>query len=417
MGENNGPLSALRVLDLSDEKGCLCGKIMADLGADVIKIEPPGGDRTRRKGPFYKNQPDPEKSLLWFVYNAGKRGITLDIDTADGRALLLRLVASADFLIESFKPGAMTEMGLGYDTLEKINPRLIMASISPWGQTGPYKDYAASDLVVSAMGGQINTMGYAGKHPIRLGVPQAWVNASAHAAAGMMIAHYFRKKTGRGQQVDVAAQNVMAQTTGNAIPNWQTAGRLLTRAGERRSGLSANADLRQFYRCRDGFVMFSIVGGTGGMRNNQAMVDWMAEAGMADDYLKAINWQTFDKASVDQETIDRIEAQVSAFLMQHDKKELYEEGGRRHIMLYPVQTPGEMRQSRQLAARNFWVDIHHDELDDTITYPGAFAIGSKNLCRVAGRAPLIGEHNEEIFEKELGLDRKEILALKQGGII
>ena len=232
-----------------------------------------------------------------------------------------------------------------------------------------------------------------------------------------MIASFYRKRTGKGQQIDIAAQNVMAQTAGNAIPSWQSSGRILHRAGERRTGLSANADIRQFYRCRDGYVMFSIVGGKGGIRNNRSMVEWMASKGMADDYLTSFNWDTFDKSTVDQDTMDRIESQVSDFLMQHDKEELYEEGGNRHIMLYPVQTPKEMLNNKQLNSRNFWVEIEHDELQDTITYPGAFAIGSENLCKVDRRAPLIGEHNEVVYGDELGLNLEEIIRLTESGVI
>ena len=417
MKPNDRPLSVYRVLDLTDEKGCLAGKILADLGADVVKIEPPGGDKARRTGPFYKNQPDPEKSLFWFAYNTGKRSITMNLESVDGKALFLRMVQGADFVIESFQSGYLGSIGLDYETLKQTNPRLIMASITPWGQTGPYRDYEASDLVLCAMGGQINCMGYADQHPIRISIPQAYVNASAHAATGMMIANYYRKRTGKGQQIDVAAFNIMVQTSGSAIPYWQTVQRNLYRAGERRTGMSAFADMRQFYRCRDGFVMFSIVGGNGGIRNNQAMVDWMDSRGMADDFLKAINWKTFDKTTVDQETVDRIEDQVGKFLMQHDKEELYEEGGKRHIMLYPVHTPGEMLENKQLAARNYWVKIEHDELEDTLIYPGAFAIGSENLCAVTKRAPLIGEHNEEIYKKELGLNPEDMIRLTERGVL
>jgi len=411
------PLSIYRVLDLTDEKGCLCGKIMADLGADVVKIEPPGGSPARRVGPFYKDTPDPEKSLFWFAYNTGKRSLTLNLESADGKNIFLKMIKTTDFVVESFRPGYLASIGLGYEKLRSANPGLIMASITPWGQTGPYSGYEGSDLVLAAMGGQLNAMGYADSHPLRLSIPQAYVNASTHAAVGMMIANYARKRTGRGQQIDVAAQNVMVQTSGNAIPNWQTYGRILHRAGERRAGMSANADLRQFYRCRDGFVMFSIVGGAGGMRNNREMIAWMDSFGMADAFLKGIDWSAFDKTTVDQETIDRVETQVAAFLMQHDKEELYEEGGKRHIMLYPVYTPREMMENKQLAARNFWVRIEHDELGEAITYPGAFAVCSEYPCIVKRRAPLIGEHNEEIYCGELGLSQAELEGLFESGVI
>jgi len=150
-------LSPYRVLDLTDEKGLLCGKLLGDLGADVIKIERPGGDPARNLGPFYHGEADPEKSLFWFAFNTSKRGITLDIETTDGQEIFKRLVKGSDFVIESFPPGYMDQPGLGYSVLEKVNPRVIMVSITPFGPTGPYKDYKAPDIVAWAMGAQMYT--------------------------------------------------------------------------------------------------------------------------------------------------------------------------------------------------------------------------------------------------------------------
>ena len=141
-------LSCYRVLDLSNEKGFLCGRALGDFGADVIKIERPGGEPGRNIGPFYHDEVDPEKSLYWFAVNAGKRGITLDIETADGREILKELLKKADFLIESFRPGYMDSIGLGYDELSRLNSGLVMTSITPFGQTGPWADYQADDIVL-----------------------------------------------------------------------------------------------------------------------------------------------------------------------------------------------------------------------------------------------------------------------------
>lgn len=139
--DRNGMLAPYRILDLTDEKGWMCGKLLGDLGADVIKIEPPGGDPARNTGPFYHDEIDPEKSLYWFAYNTSKRGITLDLETTDGKGIFIRLAEESDFVLESFHPGYLEEIGLGYDILEEINPRLILVSITPFGPTGPYRDY------------------------------------------------------------------------------------------------------------------------------------------------------------------------------------------------------------------------------------------------------------------------------------
>ncbi|HEX7475461.1 MAG TPA: CoA transferase, partial [Dehalococcoidales bacterium] len=206
MEERKCLLNSPRVLDLTDKNGFLCGKILADLGADVIKIEKPGGDQDRSMGPFYHHCLDPEKSLHWFAYNANKRGITLKIDSKDGQQILKRLASKADFIVESFAPGYLDELGLGYSDLCTINPRIVFTSITPFGQTGPYKDFKASDLEVMAMSGLMYITGRPDEAPLRISFPQSFLLAAAHAAAASMVAYFHRESTGCGQHVDVSAQ-------------------------------------------------------------------------------------------------------------------------------------------------------------------------------------------------------------------
>jgi len=175
-------LGPYRVLDLTDEKGLLCGMLLAGLGADVIKVERPGGDLARNIGPFYDDIPHPEKSLLWFAYNLNKKGITLNIETVDGREIFKRLVKTSDFVIESFPPGYMARLGLDYSALSQINPRIIMTSITPFGQTGPYRDYKGSDLICMASGGLMYVSGDPDRPPVRITIPQAYCHAGAHLA-------------------------------------------------------------------------------------------------------------------------------------------------------------------------------------------------------------------------------------------
>ncbi len=189
-------VSSPRVLDLTDDKGFLCGRILADMGADVIKIERPGGEAARNIGPFYHDIPDREKSLYWFVFNAGKRGITLDIETRQGRELFKRLVKGADFFIESFPPGYLDKLGLGYSVLSQVNSHLIMVSITPFGQAGPYRDFKAPDLVSIAMSGWMYICGDTDRPPVRVSFPQAYLNTGAEAAAACTIAYYHRERTG-----------------------------------------------------------------------------------------------------------------------------------------------------------------------------------------------------------------------------
>jgi crotonobetainyl-CoA:carnitine CoA-transferase CaiB-like acyl-CoA transferase len=391
--------------------------VLADLGADVIKIERPGGDPTRRTGPFVHDTPDPEKSLFWFAYNASKRGITLDIESRDGKGILRRLVKTADFLIESFPPGYMDSLGLGYGALRELNRGLIVASIAPFGQTGPYRDYKAADIVGMAMGGQMYATGDPDRPPLRIGFPQAYLHAAMEAASGLMLALHYRAGTGEGQHVDVSMQASLTLTTGSGIPTWDTAGRVIRRVGNYRAGLGGGTLIRQQYPCRDGFVAFALIGGTSGARSNRPLVQWMDSEGMADDFLKSVDWDTFSVPQTPPEVMTQIEERIGRFFLGHTKAELYYGAVERHIMLYPLATPKDILENPQLQHRGFWVEVEHPELGRSISYPGPFMKSSATACTTARRAPLIGEHNREIYEQELGLTPEEIAALSRSGVI
>ena len=410
-------LSSFRVLDLTDEKGFLCGKILADLGADVIKIEKPGGDKARNIGPFYQNIPHPEKSLYWFAYNLNKRGITLDIETRDGQEIFRRLVKKADFVIESFPVGYMDKSGLGYSALSKINPHLVMTSITPFGQTGPYKDYKASDIVGMAMGGLMYVTGTPERSPVRISSPQAYLQASAHAAAATMIAHYYRETTGEGQYVDVSMQQCVVWGLANVIPLWELNRVILRRVGSYLSGRWTGTKQRLVWQCKDGYVLFMVMGGAFGAKTNRGIVKWMQDEGMVTEFLQNMDWHAFDMAKQTQELQEQIEEPIARFFMTHTKAELYEGAFKQGIMLAPVSSPKDIIENTQLKARDFWVDVEHPELGSTIRYPGAFVKASETPCVIKRRAPLIGEHNLEIYEGELRLSRDEICMLKQAGVI
>jgi crotonobetainyl-CoA:carnitine CoA-transferase CaiB-like acyl-CoA transferase len=412
-------LGPYRALDLTNDKGFLCGRILADLGADVIKIEKPGGDPARKLGPFYRDILDSEKSLYWFAYNLNKRGITLDIDTVDGRDLFKRLVKTTDWVIESFDPGYMQGIGLGYEALSQINRRIIVTSITPFGQSGPYRDYKGSDLVVSALSGYLYLTGNRDRAPVRVGFPQVYLHAAAIAAGGSMTALFYRETTGEGQHVDVAAQQVQSIEAVTATCTWD-----LLRINEERQGSDLHRPGTNFvmpahYECQDGYVYFTLWGGATGARGNQELVRWMDNEGLATDFLRSIDWQHLDlaKREVDQEYVNGIIEPVTKFFKLHTKRELLEGAVKRHIMLFPLGSAKDTLESSQLAAREYWVEVEHPELGDTITYPGPFIKLSETPVAIKRRAPLIGEHNEEIYMNELGLTRKELLTLKQAGVI
>ena len=417
MEKRKNLLESFRVLDLTNANGFLCGKILADLGADVIKIEKPGGDCDRNIGPFFQKTPDPQKSLYWFAYNANKRGITLDIESDEGQRILKQLVETADFLLESFPPGYMEKLGLSYAVLKEINPRLIFTSVTPFGQTGPLKDHKASDLVVMAMSGFMYITGRAGQVPLRISFPQSFLLASAHAASATMVAHYYRQTTGEGQYVDVSAQECVLWEISNAVPLWELNGIILKRTGSYLSGRWSDTKQKLLWRCQDGYVVFYVLGGAFGAKTNRAVVEWMQEEGVAPDYFTNFDWNAFDMAKQTQEMQDQIEAPIARLFERHTKAELYQEAQKRGIMLCPVSTTKDILENAQLKARDFWISIDHPELSTKIDYPGAFAKLSDTPIAINRRAPLPGEHNADIYEKELGLNKSKLAALRQSGTI
>ena len=406
-----------RALDLTDERGYLCGKILADIGAEVIKIEKPGGYPGRRFGAFYHDIPDQEKGLYWFAYNMNKKGLTLDIEKAKGREIFKKLVETADFVLESFAPGYLDNLGLGYNELSKVNKSIILTSISPFGHTGPYKDYKAYDLVVLAMGGLMYVTGESDRPPVGFSFPQAYLLASAQAAAGAMIAHYYREMTGEGQHVDTSAQSCFLATLTNMIPRWELSHVVTHREGSRRMGLFAQADVRSLFRCRDGFIAFFILGGISAARTNRALVEWMDSEGMANEYLRSIDWSEFDFATVTQEEITKIESYIEKFFLAHTKAEIFEGAKERHIILQPLLTIPELLHNQQLEARKFWQEVEHPELGDKVTYPGPFVKLSETPLGPDRRAPSIAEHNKEIYLGELGFSWQDIEVLQQEGVI
>jgi len=410
--KREGMLSPYRVLDLTDEKGFLCGKLLGDLGADVIKIERPGGDPARSIGPFYHDEVDPEKSLYWWAFNTSKRGITLDIETTDGQDIFKKLAMTADFVIESFPPGYMDKLGLGYSALEKLNPRIVLVSITNFGQTGPYKDFKASDLVAWAMGGYMHPWGDADRPPVRISHHfQAYLHAGGEAAIGAMIALHQRATMGEGQHVDVSIHSSVSRIAYGFAMMWD-----MMKIIPHRGGLLQNIHITRMWPCKDGYVLWFFFGG-GMAHYNPPFVKWMEEEGMANDFIREFDWSTFDLTTITQEVLDRLEQPTRQFFMAHTKAELLEGSVKYDVILFPVSTVADILESTQLATREFWVELEHPELNAFITYPGAFAHASDAPPRVSCRAPKIGEHNQEIYEQWLGISKEELLALRQTKVI
>ncbi|MFC1982504.1 CaiB/BaiF CoA transferase family protein [Chloroflexota bacterium] len=402
------------VLDLTDEKGFLCGKLMGDLGADVIKIEPPGGDPARQIGPFYKDIPHPEKSLHWLAYNTNKRSITLDIERKQGQEIFKRLVQDADFVIESFAPGYMDSLQLGYSALSDINKRIVVVSITPFGQTGPYKDFKASDIGCTAASGFMYLTGDNDRAPVRISFPQSYQHASLHALVGALIAHYHRLNTGEGQHVDVSIQESISTAVYDAPAYWFLNHKMMKREGSRRSRASGVLR-RNIWRCKDGHVSLLILGGTQGAKFNKALAEWVESEGLATPSLSEMDWTRFDWAKVTQEEVDQLEEPIGRLLLKYSEAELYEEALNRDLLLYPVRTIESVIEDPQLGARSYWTEVEHPELGDRLIHPGSFAQISGVQYQLRP-TPSIGQHNVEIYTK-LGFSRDEIVYLIESGVM
>jgi benzylsuccinate CoA-transferase BbsE subunit len=422
MAEKNEVKSALlpiRILDLT-EGGCMLGgKLFADVGADVIKIEPPGGSVSRIQ-PYYKNIKAPEKSLFWFAYNTNKRGITLNLLKAEGREIFQKLAKAADIILESSNAGYMDGLKLGYKDVCQVKPDIIYASISPFGQTGPKSHYIASDLTSVASSGFLNACGDPDRAPVWIGCPQSSQYAGGEAAIGAMIAYWHRLNTGEGQFVDVSMQEGNMSANMNTLQMWDVNKVEFNRVGA--SSYVAATKVKQpiYFPCKDGFVMILALGGNPPyVPSSQNLVKWMDEEGMAPDWLKKLNWQVdYNAAVLKQDLADKVGQAITAFTLTKTKEQLYNEGAfERQILIASVSSTKDITEDIQLRARNFWTTLLHPELGGEIPYLGQFVPMTESPIKFKCRAPLIGEHNRDIYVKELGLTEANLKKMKAEGII
>jgi crotonobetainyl-CoA:carnitine CoA-transferase CaiB-like acyl-CoA transferase len=410
-------LGPYRVLDLTTEYGFIGGKLMGDLGADVIKIEPPGGDQARNLGPFFQGQKDPEKSLYWTSFNLNKRGVTLNLETHEGQKLFKRLVESADFILESQELGYLDSLGIGYESLSKINPRIIMSSITPFGQSGPYKDFKSSDLISMAMGGYLFTTGDPDRPPVRISFPVSYCHAGSEAAAAAMMAHWYRERTGEGQHIDISMQECITWTLMNTTAHWNIGQNNISRGGSIRTNPTTGVATKGMWPTKDGYVTFNIAGGPARADGMRYLVNWMDEYGMASDFIKELKWEDLFIPDMTQEIYDGIARDIGPFLLTQTTNDLYKRAVIGKILLAPITTPPISLESPQLIDRESFVEIDYPEFGRKITYPGPFVKMSSWAPVISRKAPLIGEHNKEIYCTELGISAKEFIELEKNGVI
>jgi crotonobetainyl-CoA:carnitine CoA-transferase CaiB-like acyl-CoA transferase len=413
----SGPLAGLRVLELAGETGQFCGKLLGDLGADVIKIEPPGGETCRRLGPFVDNIPHPERSLSFWYYNTSKRGITLDLETADGRALFRRLAATADVVLETFRPGHLSSLGCDNAALSKDNPGLILCSLTPFGQTGPWRDYLSSDLLHMAAGGGMASSGYdetdaPNAPPIAPGGGNAWHMGCHFAYMAIVAALVHRTVSGRGQYIDASIHEACALTTESAIANYVYRGEVLQRHTGRHH--AAGPSPRTEFRAADGNYVCALVGGRLNPKYMKELADLLDTNGMAGD-LRDPKYQ--DQAVITANTSHIIDELVAGFIASLPAEEVYHRAQERGFTWGAVRAPEQLLDDPHLSDRGFWKEVAHPELGRSVTYPGEAAIYNGSPWQISRRAPLIGEHNAEIFCGELGLSPGELMMLTENRVI
>jgi benzylsuccinate CoA-transferase BbsE subunit len=413
-----GNLAGIRILDLTAETGFLTGMLLGELGADVVKVEPPAGDPVRRRAPFWGGRPDPERALGWLAHNTSKRGITLDLDRPAGRELFLRLCERADVVLETEPSGGMAARGLGWDVLHARNPRLVLCSLTPFGQTGPLAARRGSDLTVLAMSGNMHCTGDPDRAPLRCTFPVSHYHGGIEAAVGVVFALLARAQSGQGQHVDVARHEAMV------MPNMATGSMAaMTRNRGQRAGAffrQTKSVQREIWPCKDGHVSFALRGGPARVPGLVAMVKYMSEQGMASPALTGMDWKAYNHNLLSQAEVDALSAEFGAFFLTRTMTELFQAACTRGLMLAPACTPREIVASEQLAAREFFVNVP-DPARGAVRVPGPFArttSADPEATAVAVRrpAPRLGEHTAEVLA-DIGIGAPELARLRGEGTV
>jgi len=402
--EQEGALSGYRVLDLTDSKGAYCTKLLADLGADVIKIERPEGDPGRGIPPFIDDVPHPEKSLYFLHRNANKRGITLKLDIPAGRSILKKLVKTADVLVENSPPDYMSRLGLDYSVLSKINPALIIASITEFGHSGPYKDRKGSNLVDFAMSGIMITSGYPGKEPCLLPGSPAYDAASVHASVSIVAAIYMRGTTGQGQYIDTSVHVTSRMGLYPwIVPNYSYA--LNPEGPPPTSETRMGASIYPVYPCRDGFIR--VIALT--PRQWDALVRVLGNP----EVLSTPEWRDFIYRIGN---ADDLYALMLEFTEKYTMLELFEAGRREGVPIAPILDIADFYNSPHTKAREFFVEVEHP-VAGKADYPGPPYKWTETPAVIKRPAPCLGEHNEEVYCQEMGFSKDDLAALRAGGVL
>ena len=393
-----GPLEGIKVLDLSEDiAGSFCARLLADYGADVLKVEPPGGSAMRRMGPFYHDEPHPEKSLFFLILNLNKKGITLDIGTAAGARLLQDVAQHVDLVVESYRPGFLAELGVGYDDLTAVNPGLVMTSVTPFGQTGPYSQYAGEEIVSYAMGMVMGISGVQGRPPLKHGGFQAQYQGGLFGAGATAMALFAQDRQGVGQHVDVAITECVASTMMATQTIYPFIGGVQIRRAE-------GTMWENPMPCKDGWIIVQAGGGA----TWEDIADFfrapeLLEPRFADRAQRVLNGPAMDEVVLDA-------------IKDREKWELFPNAAEKRMLFGLVQTPAELAECPQLESRDFYRETEHPVIG-RVKVPGELFRMVPCGYQLRMAAPTLGQDNEEIFGEGLGYGPAELSVMRQTGII
>ena len=411
--KDSGPFKNIRVLELADKKGQWSGKLMGDLGADVIKIEPPEGESARNIGPFYQDVPDNQKSLYFWHYNTSKRSITLNLETEDGKQIFKRLADSADVIIETFKPGYMKSIGLDYEELKSTNPGLIMCSITPFGQTGPWKDYLTGDLLHLAAGGQMAACGYTDTDlpdapPIAGGGGQAWHMGSHYANIAISAALMYKSVTGIGQYIDVSIHESCSLTREMHVNTWIYQKKIPMRQTGRHASPAPNQQSQHV--CADGKYLNVAAQILTALTPERLHIlgEWMKEEGLSEDLIEE-KYRNPDSITDNELFL--------YFIANMSRDDVFHGGQKRGFNMGAIRNLDEVMQDPHLDDRDYWAEVDYPELGIKLKHPGPGGIFKGSPWQISRRAPFLGEHNKEILSGELGIGDDELSNLGKSGTI
>lgn len=387
--ETTGALKQLKVLETAEGiSGPYCGKLMAGLGADVIKIEPPHGDAARQTGPFPNDIPDPEASGLFLYLNTGKRSVTLDLEHESDT--VLKMVQDVDVVIENHPPGKLASLGLGYDDMARVNPSVLVVSITPFGQYGPYRDFESSDIVVHALSGELYLAGRPEREPLKKGGNLSEYHGGLNGHLSVMAALYARQTTGRGQHIDVSLLEGATAVIGMAVKRWVYMGQV-----DARRGAEGHPWPNGIWPAKDGYIL----------AYSRPAVDWWSMfVNMMDEVgVSGFDDPKFKTAEGRAENVEILDGLFQLWLSGFTKEEVYHHAQKHGLPFGYVATAPDMLASPQMNARDFFVSIDHPNTGE-LPYPGAPYSMSQTPFEFI-RAPLLGEHNDEA----LGVYRTEAI--------